>query len=472
MRCLLFRVASLLFYLEIYCPPPCPFFLHPPPPAAADVTFKSLEEATKKMATIKISSPSKLGSSSLLRPELAHISFVEPIVTASNLSPAAFANIVAAERGVAEQCKSLVQEGQLYAVATAFVPSWVTARPRDACAKANAAALFGPKENILLPERVVLPWLCEPESFTSTSELHSSFFTELKSVSEAIFNQIMTYGVFSLARSYFHVDGGDTSRRRFYKRPLVGYGLVSFAHCGYLVALEWVGKVFMTPISDPFVLGSRLHESAVESLVDHHQTDFVEIDAASMCAWRGWPNVGEPLVLWCVSPINGCFYKIMDCAVFDKVGGAARLRTLRATYVAYAEARTSATTVPKALVPAELLYGAFELAVKMPFVGTRTVEESVLAAGGAVLDAVVPAIVWLARHGLLYVDLRGRNVVIDSEGGYCLVDYDDMVILPEPAQSAEELLRLLRADPTGSTVLDNISSLQEKIEFYFCSSIS
>ena len=228
-----------------------------------------------------------------------------------------------------------------------------------------------------------------------------------------------------------------------------------------------------TQVSQPFVLGSNGHKEAVRALVDYPQPEYVEIDACRERVWRTWPAVGSaPLVMWCEAPASdGFFYKILDCTAFDKLpgGGALRLRALHATYAAYAAAlQQSARDVlpPAALVPAELLYGAFELAVKMPFVGTCTVSEEALAAGGAVLDAVVPAIVWLARRGLMFVDLRGRNIVIDGNGHYCLVDYDDMVVLAEPATAAEALIGAMRADAAAkqySCALDTIGPLEQQI---------
>ena len=214
----------------------------------------SLEEVAEKTKAIRIDSPSKLGDYSMLRSELADISFVsKPIVAVSTLSQSAFALVdTATTAGLRERCQQLVQEDNLYAVATAFTPPWTTTQLRDSGAKSNAAALFGPKANVIVPTRVQLPWRCEPEVFVSTSPHHSAFFAELKSVNAAIFNQVMTYGAFGLIKSFFtKAEATSPSHRRFYRRPLVGYGLVAFAHCGYFVALEWVGKLFMTPVSAP-----------------------------------------------------------------------------------------------------------------------------------------------------------------------------------------------------------------------------
>ena len=204
-----------------------------------------------------ISSPSKLGRNDLLRSALAHVSFKETVCVKSAVSDEAFAKVdTAASAGFHEQCVQLVKEGNLYGVATEFTPTWTTHQQRSSKeAKANAAYLCAPKDRILVPPHVALPWECQPEVFVSASLQHPPYVAELKSVGEEVYNQVMTYGVFGLLHSYFKLPEGEpsmpvgtaASRRRFYLKPLVGYGLVAFAHCGYLVALEWVGKLFMAP---------------------------------------------------------------------------------------------------------------------------------------------------------------------------------------------------------------------------------
>ena len=223
-------------------------------------------------------------------------------------------------------------------------------------------------------------------------------------------------------------------------------------------------------MSNTFVLGSAEHKRAVQDLVDHHQSEYVEIEASGDRIWCTYPAVGSPFVLWCTEPIEGRFYKILDCTAFDKrpMGGAVWLRALHNTYTAYAAALDTTEPVPQALLPAELLYGAFELAVSMRFAGNRTVDEVALCEEGVGLDAIVPAIVWLARRRLMYVDLRGRNIVTDdTDGRFYLVDYDDMVLLEEPATDAETLLREMRKDAQTNQyvcALDLIGQLQRRIE--------
>lgn len=88
----------------------------------------------------------------------------------------------------------------------------------------------------------------------------------------------------------------------------------------------------------------------------------------------------------------------------------------------------------------------------MPFVGSRGATIAELAVPGARLDALADAVCWLARHRLLYIDMRPANVRVADDAIF-LVDYDDMLCLASPPTSAEELLQLLRANEHGAAAL-------------------
>ena len=99
----------------------------------------------------------------------------------------------------------------------------------------------------------------------------------------------------------------------------------------------------------------------------------------------------------------------------------------------------------------------------MPFVGTRAATDAETQAPGCVLDALANALGWLARRGLLYVDIRAPNVCVedaDASSGTAaapqrawLVDYDDMLVLDAPLRSADALLHALQQDPSGAAAL-------------------
>ena len=60
---------------------------------------------------------------------------------------------------------------------------------------------------------------------------------------------------------------------------------------------------------------------------------------------------------------------------------------------------------------------------------------------------VADALAWLARHRLLYTDVREPNILVDGEGGapprVALVDFDDMAVTDEPPASADDFCTLL-----------------------------
>ena len=119
-------------------------------------------------------------------------------------------------------------------------------------------------------------------------------------------------------------------------------------------------------------------------------------------------------------------------------------------YAALARALAPAAAArPAAIVPAELLFGAGEVCVRMPWVRGRDAAIGDLGDGGVAVAPVAAAVVWLARRGLLYVDLREPNVRVGGEGDgggavpVSLVDYDDMALLEKAPETLGELLEAL-----------------------------
>jgi hypothetical protein len=108
------------------------------------------------------------------------------------------------------------------------------------------------------------------------------------------------------------------------------------------------------------------------------------------------------------------------------------------------DAVNGGTPRPPALLDAELLFGAGEVCVRMPWAHGRDARVADLALGGVAVVPVAEAVVWLARRGLLYVDLREPNVRInEATHAIALVDYDDIVVLPAPLASADAHVQAL-----------------------------
>ena len=260
-----------------------------------------------------------------------------------------------------------------------------------------------------------------------------------------------------------------TGKRRFFSSPPYSFGLAATSVVGYVVAFEWVGKVLASVVSEPFFLGSSAHKAAIARLPGRDFTSesvHVRVDVG-VGVWPAKPN-SPPGVVWRIeAPLPDApqcdrnFFKIIRGDSFD----APFLRRVHNVYAVLAAAYRASTGrgsrgCPAAIVEAQLLFGAGELCVLMPWVGGRDAVPAELGDGGCAVEPVAEAILWLAHHGLLYVDLREPNVRV-TEGAVtagvaastgqtgagavavALVDYDDCVVLPQPPASADELIKLL-----------------------------
>ena len=134
------------------------------------------------------------------------------------------------------------------------------------------------------------------------------------------------------------------------------------------------------------------------------------------------------------------FFKILRFDGFD----ADYFRRVYAAYTTLAAQRADPHDPPPPSLPdAQLLYGAGELCILTPWVNGRDAEQANLKEGGCAVQPVAEAIAWLARHGLLYVDLRAPNVRVSPDMSVTLVDLDDLVCV-EPPTSYAALETLLR----------------------------
>ena len=434
----------------------------------AHAPLSSFAAVLERVRKLVIESPSKK-SNNVLRPELASLCLDVPLVLRSALASSVFRSFFNLD--TVSEVADLFSEANFYELATVHVPSWVNVQRRAADAKQNAAALYGPSQVVGVPSHISLPWLCEPELYTTSTAGHPAFSGELKSAGtgQATYNELLTYILFGMFHSLF--PAGPT--RRFYYQPPIGYGLAAFPHCGYLLGVEWIGKLLLYPISEPFFLGSDAHKAAVDSLPDIELSECIELNMdESDTSWACYPAVGPVQVSWTtVATAGGRFRKLIQCSAFDShpSGGVECFRALFATYSAYSIAlRTHSQDdhCPAALLEARLLFGAFAVLVDMPFVGTRECTDKELNTEGPILRAVVEAMKWLGRHSLLYVDLRARNVLRDAGEGVFLVDYDDMVVLSEPLQSGADVVLKLREHAKGKydCALDLVPPLSKMLE--------
>ena len=113
---------------------------------------------------------------------------------------------------------------------------------------------------------------------------------------------------------------------------------------------------------------------------------------------------------------------------------------------------------PDSLVKADLLFGQFTVAVRMDKVGTR--EATALECELMVVRVqLAKAIVFLARNGLIYTDLRPPNIRVTDPTGtgtnmlVYLVDYDDMDIVT-PILSYSDFIAAIKQLGTMCTYTD------------------
>jgi len=355
----------------------------------------------------------------------------------------------------------LLREETAYPIATAHLPAWVEASARPAAGASgscNAATLFigrgsASSTRPSVPGVDQLPWRCFPELLTAPrARFHPAYTGKIKSAvssgdkggSLRMFDELLTYSMLGILGSFF--SGVPPGARRFFRSPPLAFALAAFPHVGYLLAVEWAGKLLASVVSEPFFLGSPAHKAAVARLPDcnmEHDFEELRLDTFAVAAWPS-EAASRPAVLWRTAPPTAgeeapFFFKLLRGEGFD----AAFFRRVAAAYAAYAAARGAARgPLPTALVDAELLFGAGELCVRMPWVHGRDATVDELGPGGTAVAPVAAALVWLARRGLLYVDLREPNVRVDGSR-VALIDYDDMVALERAPVSAEELLRQL-----------------------------
>ena len=417
----------------------------PPIPAAADRgvrTFASLSAVTVGRESYKVDSPSK-------GERVPIFSFSWDVPLTESLPKVDIAAL-ASYKSSLETPEDALKENTNYALASAFMPSWVTAKPRAAIGGGTSAATQFMQSNAKVAlERTAgipgftLPWVCIPELITCVDDQFlSPFCGEVKSAVSSgdvkdprLFYELGMYCTLATLASLFRdVEKGH---QRLYRQPPIAYGLAATSNVGYLVAFEWVGKQVMSIISQPFFLGSPRHKEAVESLPN---IDFSSLysDVNMTCSVSAWKRTSSTIesVVWTTTPakilgqsdaLPGRFYKFLRGSEFDE----SYLRRVRAVYTAYADAcRDEADPMPSSLLQSQLLYGAGQLCVSMPFLEGRDAENADFD-NTCVVEAIALAVTWLARHNLLFIDLRLPNVRI-VENQAVLIDYDDMLVLPEP----------------------------------------
>lgn len=413
---------------------------------------RTLREAENARGTVALPSPSKtpVAGELVLMTTLCHFE-MDAVPHLPALSGLAQGSKLTKLAAAASDPAALLREESLYPLTTAFVPEWVVAETRPPKLRGGdkqAVALHWCREAPLptIP-RLQLPWRCFPELLSTAQRFHPGFNGEVKSAISSsevgaapvrLFDEMVTYVLLDMASSLFR--GVPAGCSRFFSQPPVGYGLVACAHLGYIVAIEWIGKLFVSVVSEPFFIGSEKHAAAVAALPDFNYEEMavdLRVGDTLVATWSPSGPDAPPHVIWRHDGAEGDeFFKII---VFEGASPA-QFSHMFGVYNAFAEAwKDERDPPPPSLLPARLLFGAGEVCVTMRWVPGRDATREDLAAGGCAVEAVADAIAWLARHGLMYIDLRLPNVRVAPSGDVYLIDYDDMVISKGAIPSFEDL---------------------------------
>jgi len=424
--------------------------------AGTTCTYAELIAKVLPSSPIRVASPTRPGGGgALLRSALATFSlegpvFLHPVLDGGSLDTMRSRNI---------SHDDLLKESTFYELVGDTRPAWVTLLGKRTRLSDGMLAdiLFGASTSIPSFRPVAWPGNCIPELLTRSARRHAGFNAEVKSVSSAhVWNELVTYVTLSTVDALFRCS----SDARYYANPPVGYGVVSFPHCGYIMAVEWIGKLFVTPYSQPFFIGSNEHKAAVAGLPDVDFNEFIDVHMENI-EWHRLSNrsvcwTGASTVLMAENDkhVANQFVKLMTCESFDHLfEPAGFLRRLYKTYKMYGTVWDAEAVgeVPRALLRARLWCGVFAVAVTMDFIdGVEATEKQLQASTsndekGA--RAIATAVVWLARRGLIYYDLREPNILVDSDGCWRLIDYDDMVVVdPGSVNTVADMEKVLETE--------------------------
>ena len=333
--------------------------------------------------------------------------------------------------------KALFAESNSYSLAASIRPKWSEKVSQNATS--GDQDVFGMCFS-MMPNVTN----CRPKlGIRSAERLAPGFNAELKTMgNKGLFDGASTYVALDMMRSFFTNwnpgDSNPTSENTslFYKRPPLGYALCGAPPLGWVVAIELVGRLFVSAYSKPFFLGSEEHRSVIGEL---DEPSFEEpLDLAPLLSnnemWNVWkvsadsPSVGGHVLSTRKPAIGNLFYKVKT---WNAIKPEFQKRCA-AAYKAYSQARRADSSAPEVLVEATLLFGCAKIAVRMPFIhGTHPTNDELASPDGTsnLCVSLAAALLWLLGHDLLYTDLRPLNVLVLEEGSVRLIDYDDMRVV-------------------------------------------
>jgi hypothetical protein len=324
----------------------------------------------------------------------------------------------------------------------------------------------------------------KPEYNVMQDEMQVPFTGEAKSFEPAMFEELCQYAAVALSNSLFRpvsVDGAD--EYPFYEMEPICFGILSVGCFGWIASVEWIGCLYYSFVSLPFVLGTQQHECAVDLInIVSSQRRFESVFTVPKIP-HGWKKKEEkPLIMFGIKKLHNedFFVKIVPVQALGSVTARRDLgamwldhdyefkasigelhyckwdrspvyfQHLYKVYTALNSLLAANTDHPTIVVPTKLAFGMFEVAVYSPYVGTRDATDWDFTDDGFV-NTVLNGICWLAtKGGMLYIDLRPQNIRVDDSGTAYLVDYDDCVLLQAPC-CCDHQVGLLFAENIQST---------------------
>ena len=338
-------------------------------------------------------------------------------------------------------------ESNFYSDATNILPQFANISQLDQ--GFLASDLFG--SAVEFTNRFDCPLTCKPElpvrSVGGEGIYRCCYNGEIKSLSStSSFDQAVIYTFMDMVRVFFPKSGKDAIKpgfSRFFHSPPTGFALVGFPHVGYILSLEWIGRIHISVASTPFILGSKAHVDAVAALHDESYESPLEFDQKTGAIWNTVVK-DSPLykkVSWRMDENH--FRKILrfDCYKPDVVVHMARVYSR----LEQLKNDPSITDVPDAVVlDSKLYYGEHEVMVEMEAVVGKECEDDDIEKEPSIREAICAAVAWLAMHGILYTDLRGPNVLRTPDGRVRLVDYDDCLFEESKVSSFDEYERIMK----------------------------
>ena len=302
-----------------------------------------------------------------------------------------------------------MEEATYYRLAVSALPPHV----RVYEAQMSARKAFG--DCALRLPRWTFSGTCKPELCAAAlpGETRPVFQGEVKSVDPQALGQALYCVLIAITGEFFPARAAavagaaaEEGRRVFYAAPPVGFALLAFAHVGYFISVEMVGKALVAPASQPFFLGSAQHTAAAAALPQEPRGAPVwEMDgalrwtsaaapAAAASSGGGGGGSGRPqdpplppAIMWCTSP-SGIFRKLVRAdarsaqewsELYAAYGKLAQLQAAAADAAAVAP-------MPASLVPGvRLLLGAHEALVEMRAVEGREATNDEATGGGGLL---------------------------------------------------------------------------------------